>query len=38
MLRIGNLKNSKKIPVVFHNESNHDYSFTIKESAQEFKK
>ena len=35
-----NLKYSvpKKIHIVFHNESNYDYHFIIKESAVEFKK
>ena len=28
----------KKIPIAFHNGSNHDYHFIIKESAEEFKK
>ena len=28
----------KKIPIVFHNGSNHDYHFIIKELAGEFKK
>ena len=28
----------KKIPMVFHNESNYDYPFIIKELAEEFKK
>ena len=28
----------KNIPVVFHNVSNYDYHFTIKELAEEFKK
>ena len=37
---ICNLKYSvpKKIPIVFHNGSNYDYHFIIKESAEEFKK
>ena len=37
---ICNLKYSipKKFPVVFHNGTNYDYHFTIKELAQEFKK
>ena len=37
---ICNLKYSvpKKIPVVFHNGSNYDYHFIIKELAEEFKK
>ena len=40
MHSICNLKNSvpKKIPIVFHNGSNCDYDFTIKELAEEFKK
>ena len=29
---------SKKIPIVFHNVSNYDYHFIIKELAEEFKK
>ena len=29
---------SKNIPTVFHNESNYDYHFIIKELAEEFKK
>ena len=29
---------SKKIPIVFHNGSNYDYHFIIKELAEEFKK
>ena len=29
---------SKKIPIVFHNGSNYDYHFIIKELAQEFQK
>ena len=35
-----NLKHSvpKKIPIVFHNGSNYDYHFIIKEVAEEFKK
>ena len=35
-----NLKGSvaKKIPIVFHNESNYDYHFIIKELPEEFKK
>ena len=28
----------KNIPIVFHNESNYDYCFIIKELAKEFKK
>ena len=28
----------KKIPIVFHNESNYDYHFVIKKLAKEFKK
>ena len=28
----------KKIPVAFHNRSNHEYNFIIKELAEEFKK
>ena len=28
----------KKIPIVFHNGSNYDYPFIIKELAEEFKK
>ena len=28
----------KKIPIVFHNGSNYDYHFIIKELAKEFKK
>ena len=35
---ICNLKYSKRIPIVFHNESNHDYNLIMKESAQELKK
>ena len=37
---IYNLKYSvlKKIPIVFHNGSNYDYHFIIKELAEEFKK
>ena len=37
---ICNLKHSvpKKIPIVFHNGSNNDYHFIIKELAEEFKK
>ena len=37
---ICNLKYSvpKKIPIVFHNRSNHDYHFIMKELAEEFKK
>ena len=35
-----NLKYSvpKKIPIIFHNQSNYDYHSTIKELAGEFKK
>ena len=35
-----NLKYSvpERIPIVFHNESNYDYDFIIKELAEEFKK
>ena len=29
---------SKKISIAFHNGSNHDYYFIIKESAEEFEK
>ena len=29
---------SERIPVVFHNRSNYDYDFIIKELAEEFKK
>ena len=29
---------TKKIPAIFHNRSNYDYHFTIKELSQEFKK
>ena len=29
---------SKKMPIVFHNGSNYDYHFIIKELAKEFKK
>ena len=29
---------SKNIPILFHNESNYDYHFIIKELAEEFKK
>ena len=29
---------SKKIPIVFHDESDYDYHFIIKELAEEFKK
>ena len=38
--RIGNLKYSvaKNIHIVFHNASNYDYHFIIKELAEEFKK
>ena len=37
---IHNLKYSalKKIPIAFHNGSNYDYHFIIKEFAEEFKK
>ena len=28
----------KKIPIVFHNGSNYDYHFIIRELAEEFKK
>ena len=28
----------KRIPIVFHNRSNYDYHFIIKESAEEFKR
>ena len=37
---ICNLKHSvhKKIPTVFHNRSNYDYHFIIKELVEEFKK
>ena len=37
---ICNLKYSrpKKIPVAFHNGSNYDYHFIMKELAEEFKK
>ena len=37
---IYNLKYSvpKKFPIAFHNGSNHDYHFLIKESPEEFKK
>ena len=37
---ICNLKYSvpKKNPIIFHNESNYDYHFIIKELAEEFKK
>ena len=40
MHSICNLKYSvpKKIPIVFHNGSNYDYHFIIKELAEEFKK
>ena len=40
MHSISNLKYSvpKKIPIVFHNGSNYDYHFIIKELAEEFKK
>ena len=39
-LSIYNIKHSvhKKIPIVFHNGSNYDYHFIIKELAEEFKK
>ena len=35
-----NLKYSvpKKIPIAFHNESNYDYHFIIKDSVEEFEK
>ena len=35
-----NLKNSipKRIPIVFHNGSNYDYHFIVKELAEKFKK
>ena len=38
--RMCNLKYSvpKEIPIVFHNGSNYDYHFTIKELAKEFEK
>ena len=38
--RICNLKYSipKKIPIVFHNGSNYDYHFIMKELAEDFKK
>ena len=38
--RICNLKYKvpKKVPIVFHNGSNYDYHFIIKELAEEFKK
>ena len=38
--RICNLKYSvsKRIPIAFHNGSNYDYHFIIKELAKEFKK
>ena len=29
---------SKKIPIVFHDESDYDYHFIIKELAEEFKR
>ena len=37
--RICNLKYSapEKIPIAFHNRSNYDYHFNIKELAEEFK-
>ena len=37
---IYSLKNSvpKKVPIVFHNGSNYNYHFIIKELAEEFKK
>ena len=37
---ICNLKYSvpKKVPLVFHNGSNYDYHFAIKDLAEEFKK
>ena len=37
---ICNLKHSvpKRIPIVFHNGSNYDYHFIIKELVEEFKK
>ena len=37
---IYNLKYSvpKKIPIAFHNGSNYDYHFIVKELAEEFKK
>ena len=40
MHSICNLKSSviKRIPTVFHNESNYDYHFIIKELAEEYKK
>ena len=40
MHNICNIKYSvpKKIPIVFHNGSNYDYQFIIKELAEEFKK
>ena len=40
MHSICNLKYNvpKKIPIVFHNGSNYDYHFIIKELAEEFKK
>ena len=40
MLSICNLKNNtpRKIPIAFHNGSNYDYHFIIKELAEEFKK
>ena len=38
--RICNLKYSvpKKVPIVFHNGSNYDYHFILKEFAEEFEK
>ena len=37
--RICNLKyNVSKIPTIFHNRSNYDYHFIIKEIVEEFKK
>ena len=40
MLRICNLKYSvpRKTPIVFHDGSNYDYQFIIKELAEKFKK
>ena len=40
MYSISNLEYSvsKKIPTVFHNGSNYDYNFIIKELAEDFKK
>ena len=29
---------SKKFPIFFHNRSNHDYNFSIKELAEKFKR